>query len=305
MAAFHLGRGFQMEHKSTGLRRGWPYILMILPTFLLLGAVTFYPAFYNIWLSFRNESLRTITSSFVGLANYRRVLSDPFFWGALGRTLIYMAGSLVLRVVLGLALALLLNIPQRGRSVVRTAILLPWVLSEVIVTAMWLWILDHRTGLLNALFATVKLGPYGWLVYPGMAMGTIIMVSLWKNLAFSFLLLFAALQQIPVDLYDSGKIDGCSSAGLIRHITLPLIRPTLTIVTIMVSISAFGQFSLVYSLTGGGPLRSTELVGLYMYQQAFTFLDIGYGSAIAMVIFLINIALSLVYYYALRSESLY
>ena len=167
------------------LRRGWPYILMILPI-LTAGAVTFYPAFYNIWLSFRNESLRTITSSFVGLANYRRVLSDPFFWGALGRTLIYMAGSLVLRVVLGLALALLLNIPQRGpRSANRHP--LPWVLSEVIVTAMWLWILDHRTDC-STLFATVKLGPYGWLVYPGMAMGTIIMVSLLEKPGFQLLI---------------------------------------------------------------------------------------------------------------------
>lgn len=294
-----------MGRKSANLKQGWPYILMILPTFLLLGLVTFYPALYNIWLSFRNESLRTTVSSFVGLANYRRILSDPFFWGALGRTMIYMIASLVLRVALGLALALILNIPQKGRSLARTAILLPWVLSEIIVTAMWLWILDHRTGLLNGLLATVKLGPYGWLVYPGMAMFTVIMVSLWKNLAFSFLLLFAALQQIPLDLYDSGRIDGCSTSGLIRYITLPLIKPTVTIVTIMVSISAFGQFSLVYSLTGGGPLRSTELVGLYMYQQAFNFLDIGYGAAIAMVIFLINIALSCIYYYAMRSESLY
>lgn len=291
------------EKRTT--RKNWPYILMILPSFLLIISVTFYPALYNVMLSFRDENLRRTVSSFVGLANYQRVLADPLFWGALLRTALFMGASLILRLGLGMSLALLLNKPYKYRSLPRTAILLPWILSEIIVSAIWLWMLDHRTGLINGLLSMVNLGPYGWLAYPGLAMATLVIVALWKNLAFTFLLLLAALQGISLDLYDVGKIDGCSSMGLFRYITLPLIRPTLVIVTIMVSMSAFGQFSLVYSLTGGGPLRSTELIGVYMYQQAFNFLDIGYGAAIAMIIFLLNIVLSLVYHQALKLESIY
>jgi ABC-type sugar transport system permease subunit len=166
-------------------------------------------------------------------------------------------------------------------------------------------ILSHRTGLLNGVLSVFGIQPLGWLVYPELSMASIVIVSLWKNLAFSYLLLFAALQQIPTELYEAAKIDGCNAWQGFANLTFALIKPTLLVVVVMVSISAFGQFSIVYSLTGGGPLRTTELIGLYMYQQAFTFLDLSYGATIGVMIFVLNITLTVVYNFLLKSESLY
>lgn len=282
------------------------YLVLMLPVLLLILCVTFYPALYNIVISFRNDNLRNLSSpQFVGLRNYIRLFSDPYVWQALGRTFVYMFFSVFGRMVIGLALALLLRVPSRLRALPRTAIILPWVMSEIMVSAMWLWILNHRTGLLNGILSAMGISQVGWLVYPSLSMLSIVVVSLWKNLAFTYLLLFAALQQIPTDLYEAAKIDGCTRFKSFLHVTMPMIRPTVLIVTVMVSINAFGQFSIVYSLTGGGPLRTTELIGLYMYQQAFTFMDLSYGAAIGVVIFLLNIALTVVYNRVLKSDALY
>lgn len=281
------------------------YLLLMLPVLLLIASITLYPALYNIIVSFRDDSLRNAGAKFVGLKNYLRLLNDPNVWQALGRTFIYMLLSVAGRVTIGMLLALLLRLPSRMRTLARTSIILPWVMSEVMVSAMWLWMLNHRTGLLNGILSVFGISPVGWLVHPTLAMLSIAVVSLWKNLAFTYLLLFAALQQIPQDLYEAAKIDGCKPWQSFRNITLPLVKPTLLIVTVMVSISAFGQFSTVYSLTGGGPLRTTELIGLYMYQQAFTFLDMSYGATIGVLIFLVNIILTVVYNWVLKSEALY
>ena len=282
------------------------YLILMLPVLLLILCVTFYPALYNIVISFRNDNLRNLSSpQFVGLKNYVRLFSDPYVWQALGRTFVYMFFSVLGRMALGMALALLLRVPFRLRALPRTAIILPWVMSEIMVSAMWLWILNHRTGLLNGILSAMGISQVGWLVYPSLSMLSIVIVSLWKNLAFTYLLLFAALQQIPTELYEAAKIDGCTCLKRFLHVTMPMIRPTVLIVTVMVSINAFGQFSIVYSLTGGGPLRTTDLIGLYMYQQAFTFMDLSYGATIGVIIFLINIALTVIYNRVLRSDALY
>jgi len=126
-------------------------------------------------------------------------------------------------------------------------------------------------------------------------MGAINTVSVWKNLAFTYLLLFAALQQIPQEIYEAGKIDGCSKLQNLNHITLPMIKPTLFIVCVMVSISAFGQFTIPYAMTGGGPQRATQLIGLYMYDEAFTYSELSYGATVGVLIFVINIIMTIAY----------
>jgi ABC-type sugar transport system permease subunit len=282
------------------------YLLLMLPVLILIGSVTFYPAIYNIIISFRDDNMRNLSAaSFVGLNNYIRLFHDPFAWQALGRTFIYMFFSVTSRLVVGMIFALLLRMPSRLRVVTRTSIILPWAMSEVMVSAMWIWILNHRTGLLNGLLNIFNVPPLGWLVYPSLAMFSVVLVSLWKNLAFTYLLLFAALQQIPAELYEAAKIDGCNAWRSFINVTLSLIRPTLLVVVVMVSINSFSQFSIVYSLTGGGPLRTTELIGLYMYQQAFTFLDLSYGATIGVMMFILNMGLTVLYNFLLKSESLY
>ena len=278
------------------------YFLFVLPVLIVILAVTFYPAIYNIYISFRNESLRNASSSFVGLRNYARLFADELVWQALGRTLVYLVFSVGLRMALGLALALLFKIPSKTNVLARTTVILPWIMSEIMASSCWLWLLNHQTGLINAVLQFFGAEKVGWLVYPNLAMGSIIGVSVWKNLAYTYLLLFAALQQISVEIYEAAKIDGCTALKALTHITLPLIRPTLLVVCVTVSISAFGQFSLPYSLTGGGPQRATQLIGLYMHEQAFTYNELSYGAAIGVLIFAINIAMTLVYNRLLRQD---
>lgn len=277
--------------------------LFVLPVLIVILAVTFYPAIYNIYISFRNESLRNASAKFVGLRNYVRLIEDDLVWQALGRTMIYLIFSVALRVVLGLCLALLFKIPSKTNVLARTTIILPWIMSEIMASSCWLWLLNHQTGLINAVLQFLGMDKVGWLVYPNLAMGSIIGVSVWKNLAYTYLLLFAALQQISIDVYEAAKIDGCTAFKSLIHITLPLIRPTLLVVCVTVSISAFGQFSLPYSLTGGGPQRATQLIGLYMHEQAFTYNELSYGATIGVLIFGINIVMTLIYNRLLRQDS--
>lgn len=278
------------------------YFLFVLPVLIVILVVTFYPAAYNVFISFRNESLRNSSAEFVGMRNYVRLFQDELVWQALGRTIVYLVFSVAFRVLLGLGLALLLKVPSRMNVFTRTTIVLPWIMSEIMASSCWLWLLNHQTGLINAVLQFLGLEKVGWLVYPNLAMGSIIGVSVWKNLAYTYLLLFAALQQISVEVYEAAKIDGCTAFKALIHITLPLIRPTLLVVCVTVSITAFGQFSLPYSLTGGGPQRATQLIGLYMHEQAFTYNELSYGATIGVLIFAINIVMTLIYNRVLRQD---
>lgn len=289
--------------QSSRARLRTTYFLCVLPVLVVILCVTFYPAIYNIYISFRNDNLRNAASKFIGLKNYTRLLGDKLVWQALARTFVYLFFSVLLRVVLGLGLALLLKKPSKMNVFTRTSIVLPWIMSEVMVSSCWLWLLNHQTGLINAVLQLIGHEKVGWLVYEDLAMGSIIGVSVWKNLAYTYLLLFAALTQISPEIYEAARIDGCTAFKALLHITLPLIRPTLLVVCVMVSISAFGQFSLPYSLTGGGPQRATQLIGLYMHEQAFTYNELSYGATIGVLIFAINIVMTLVYNRVLRCET--
>lgn len=279
------------------------HFLFVLPVLVVILSVTFYPAVYNIYISFRNESLRNSGSSFVGLKNYIRLFNDRLVWQALGRTFIYLFFSVLMRVVLGIAMALLLKKPSKMNVITRTSVVLPWIMSEIMASSCWLWLLNHRTGLINAVLQFLGFEKVGWLVYGNLAMGSIIGVSVWKNLAYTYLLLFAALTQISTEIYEAATIDGCTSLKSLFYITLPMIRPTLLVVCVTVSISAFGQFSLPYSLTNGGPQRATQLIGLYMHEQAFTYNELSYGATIGVLIFVINIAMTLIYNRTLRQQA--
>ena len=225
------------------LRREIKGVAFVLPALILLVIFCIYPMIFAVRTSFFNWNM-TSEMKFVGLRNYIRLFGDTYVWQALGRTFIYMFIGASLRVLCGLGCALLLRSRSKVNMFTRTAIILPWVMSEIMVSAVWMWILNHRTGLLNGMITLLGGQAVGWLVDPILSMLSIIVASLWKNLAYSYLLLFAALQSISLDLYEASRIDGCGPFQSFRYITIPMIKPTLMVVMVMVSISAFGQFSL-------------------------------------------------------------
>ncbi|WP_019586583.1 carbohydrate ABC transporter permease [Deinococcus apachensis] len=278
-----------------------PYLL---PAFLFIALLTFIPAAYTVYLSFTNTSLLQGGARFVGFENFARLFADQSIVLVLRNTFVFVAGSVLLQIGLGVGLALLLNLPYRGRVLVRTLILATWIIPEVVVGFTWQMILaGGEYGLLNAFLAKFGLGPVLWLGTPAVALFSLILVNVWRGTAFSVILQLAALQAIPDELYEAARIDGANGRQLFRFVTLPMITPTLLINLVNNTLGTFNVTALVFALTNGGPARGTEVLALTMYNAAFKQYDLGFAAAIAMVLFAINVALVVVYVRLFRNTS--
>ncbi len=253
----------------------------VMPAVLLLAAVTIYPIIHVIYLSLHRKLLIFGISEFTGLQNYRFLLHDGRFWGALGNTAYFTALSVASEVVLGLALALLMNRAFTGKGFVRAMVLVPWAIPTVVSAKMWEWIYNGDFGILNYLLGT----KVNWLGDPFWALHAAIVMDIWKTTPFAAILFLAGLQLIPADLYSAARIDGAGPARLLWHVTLPLLKPVILIVLIFRSLDAFRVFDAVYVLTGGGPANTTETLSVYTYKVLFQTLQIGYGSALAVMVF--------------------
>ena len=272
-------------------------IVFIFPAFAFVFLFTLYPALYTAVLSFTDASLLTPAYSFVGLRNYSSLLTGQEFWANLRITLVFVLTTVVFQLVLGLGLALLTNMPKRGCVFVRTVALIAWVIPEVIVALTFKWMfIGDKYGIINYTFA--RLFPPGgveWLAHPGLAMFVAIITCVWRGTAFSMVLELAGLQSIPVHLYECASIDGATAVQGFRLITLPLLRPTMVVNLIFITLATFNVMSLVYVLTGGGPFLATEVISIAMYKEAFKFFRIGYAASMAMIMFAINLLFVIVY----------
>ena len=272
-------------------------IVFIFPAFAFVFLFTLYPALYTAVLSFTDASLLTPAYSFVGLRNYSSLLMGQEFWANLRITLVFVLTTVVFQLVLGLGLALLTNMPKRGCVFVRTVALIAWVIPEVIVALTFKWMfIGDKYGIINYTFA--RLFPPGgveWLAHPGLAMFVAIITCVWRGTAFSMVLELAGLQSIPVHLYECASIDGATAVQGFRLITLPLLRPTMVVNLIFITLATFNVMSLVYVLTGGGPFLATEVISIAMYKEAFKFFRIGYAASMAMIMFAINLLFVIVY----------
>ncbi|HZR47152.1 MAG TPA: sugar ABC transporter permease [Candidatus Manganitrophaceae bacterium] len=264
--------------------------LLLLPMGLLLTALALVPIAGVLGLSLQKRMPIFQISEFVGLANYRFLLSDPRFWSALKNTLLFTAASVSLELAIGLGIALLL---QRGSRLgpVRAVVLIPWVIPTVVTAKMWEWIYHPGFGILNYLLGT----DINWLGDPRWAMPAAIMADVWKTTPFVVILFVAGLQVIPRDLYLAALVDGASGLQIFRSITLPLLKPVILIVLLFRTLDAFRVFDTIYVLTGGGPANTTETLSIYAYKVLFQILEFGYGSALAVATFFAVMIISLVY----------
>ncbi|HXI22022.1 MAG TPA: sugar ABC transporter permease [Gemmatimonadales bacterium] len=276
-------------------RLGWR---LVTPTLGVIVAVTLFPVLWTVWESVHLHDLRMpwLGRPFVGLANYREVLTAPRFWQALGHTLFFTAASVGLETLLGLALALVMHQAFRGRGLVRAAILVPWAIPTVVSALLWRFMFDGQSGVANRVLLALGLHrPIIWFVHPATAWIPVILADVWKTTPFVALLLLAGLQQIDRSLYEAARIDGAGAWGRFRFITLPLLRPALLVALIFRTLDAFRVFDLVYVLTGGGPGTATEPVALYTFAALFQNLRFGYGSALSVIVFAITFGLALGY----------
>lgn len=270
-----------------------PY-LFLLPAFFVLGLTVFWPALQAFYLSFtKYEYDLTQSPRWIGLANFQRLWIDPVFWRTLGNTLLYLLGVVPILVVLPLALALLVNQKLRGISWFRASFYAPVVISMVVAGIAWKW-LYAGNGLFNQLLKQLGFeAGIPWLTSPDWAIFSVMAVTIWKGLGYYMVIYLAGLQSIPDELYEAAAIDG--SDGYLKHwdITIPLMRPYLVLVAVISAISATKVFEEVYIMTQGGPLNSSKTVVYYLYEQAFSDLEISYACTIGLVLFLIILSLSI------------
>ena len=275
------------------LWRPGPFVFL-LPALASIGAVAIYPVLLGLWLSFRDTTLASPTDTFIGLGNYRQIVSDSQFWNAWVHTIQFTGTSTLLETLFGLMIALVLSERFRGRGIVRAAMLVPWAIPTVVTSKMFGWLFDGQNGIVNYILRSVGLIQHNvdWYGSPDFALVTIIIADVWKTTPFMALLLLAGLQTIPTSLAEASVIDGANAWQHFWYVRLPLLTPTLLIASMFRALDAFRIFDLVYVLTGGGPADSTEVLSTLTYKNLFSALLVGYGSALSTIMFFTEIVIA-------------
>lgn len=285
-------------------REGSLGLILMAPAVLVLLIFIAYPFVLGIWYSLTDARIG-VPGNFVGLNNFIANAQNGIFQQTLKNTFVYTAITTVFKLVLGMALALLMNQNFRGRNLVRAALLLPWIIPTALSTLAWLWIFDSTYGIISWVLKSAGLinRNIAFLGDPVLAMGSVIVVNIWRGTPFFAISLLAGLQTIPQDLYEAAAIDGASAWQRFVRVTLPLIMPVLTVVTLFSIIWTFADFQLVYVLTRGGPTNSTHLLATFAYQIGMTAGELGNGAAISLWMFPFMVALVVVTLWYQRREA--
>jgi multiple sugar transport system permease protein len=276
-------------------RAAW---LFLAPALVVIGVFFFVPVVAAFALSVTDYDLYAIASpanaQFVGLANYAQLIRTPLFWTALRNTFYFAAVGAPLSLLVALVAALLVNAKLvRFKGFFRAAYFAPFVTTLVAVAIVWKYLYQPQYGLINAALAKLGIGPIDWLGDPHWAMPAIILLAVWRNFGYNMLIFIAGLQRIPMQLYEAAELDGAGAWARFRHITLPLLAPTFVFVGVITAIGFFQLFSEPYVMTGGGPLKSTLSMVLYMYEEGFRWWRLGSAAAIAFVLFAVILACTL------------
>lgn len=268
--------------------------LLLAPTWTLMLALLVLPACYVFWLSLHQSSFGQ-SATFVGVDNYVAVLSDRYFWRALANTLIVVAIVVHVEMLLGLALALLFADGVPWKPVLMAAMLAPYAVSEVGAVVIWRYLVDPEIGSLTKLLTAFGLGPIEWGVNPWHGLAVVSLISIWLHLPFTFVILYAARLALPAEVYEAARVDGATRWQQLRRITLPLLKPAIAVAMLFRYIFAFRLFSEVWLMTQGGPARSTEVVALYLYVEAFRYNRFGVATATGWIMVLVSALVAIVY----------
>jgi len=273
----------------TTSRAAW---LFITPALIILGLFFLLPVVAALVLSVTDYDLYALADirnlRFVALENYWTLLQRPLFWSALGHTVCFVVVGVPLSLMASLGAAMLLNSPlARFKPFFRTALFAPVVTTVVAVAVIWRYLFNTKYGLVNYVFDAIGIPTVDWLGDPHWAMPTIILFAVWKNFGYNMIIFMAGLQAIPGDLYEAARIDGASAFAQFRHITLPMLKPTMVMVSILTVSGYFQLFAEPYVMTEGGPLQSTTSVLYLMYEEGFKWWNLGSASAVAFILFVI------------------
>ena len=291
-----------MEPKGHAKKRELVFIvIMLLPAVALTLWQIYWPVIQGIGMAFQNYNLYNLSKiRFVGLENFKALLKpSPFnsFYGTMGNTVVYVFGSLIPQLVIGFALALLLQKRFRGRSLYQGIVFVPWALSGFIIGIMWRWMFNGSGGVINALLMKLRLvsTPVAWLSSKSTAMLSVIIANVWYGIPFFTIMITAALQSVPMDLYEAAAVDGANAFVRFRVVTLPNIKSVLVLTTLLRAIWIFNGPETIMAMTNGGPAGATEIMTSYMYNQITVGMDYGKASAVGVICLLIMIVYTILY----------
>jgi multiple sugar transport system permease protein len=283
-------------------RRVVPY-LFIAPNMIVFTVFVFVPIVFSFYMSLNEWSLIG-NPIFIGFGNYVDMAQDADFWTAFLNTLVYTVGTVPTSMALGLAAAVGLNRKLPGRALLRSIFFVPVIISLVATALIASWMFNDNYGVINNALGALGLEPVPWLSSPRWAMPSLMITTLWIRLGFNMVIYLAALQSIPTELYDAARVDGANGRRRFRHITWPLLGPTTFLLLILNVIYSLHVFDLIYVMTGGGPGFSTTVLVQYIYQQAFQESQMGYASAIGVVLYLMLLIFTVFQWWITRqSES--
>ena len=276
-------------------------VLFVLPTFIFFCVFIIWPVGYSFYLGFYEWSPLDPERYYVGLGNYKELLASAEFLRVIFNTVVFVVGDLAVVVVGSMGMAMALNQGLRWTTIFRALFYSPVVTSLVATAVVWLWILDPQYGIVNQILRAGGLPEPGWGADPLWAMPTVILTFSWREVGYFTVIYLAALQGIPTELKEAARIDGCNAWRVFVHIIFPLLMPTTFFVIVLGTIRATqNAFAVIYVMTAGGPVNATNIIVMYLYQQAFQFFRMGYASAVAYVLFAIVFLLTLLQFYALR-----
>lgn len=293
-----IGKESGVALRSKWLTEARMAYLLNAPALALILVLTIYPIVDAFWVSLHQYNLRRPgVFPFVGLQNYLILLQTSDFWNALYVTLLFTFWSTVLVLIIAVGVGLVLNEPFRGRGVMRALILLPWAMPGVVNALMWQWVFNGQVGILNgALYSLGIIDRYhAWLVEGGTMYPSLIFANVWNTFPFSTLIILAALQSVPAELYDAARVDRAGVFERFRYVTLPWLIHPILIVLILQALGGLRLFDIIYLLTGGGPGNATTTIGYAAYQTAFLDFDFGLGNAYSYIIAFLTLIIALIY----------
>jgi multiple sugar transport system permease protein len=298
-------KGFARGTRTAGRNRRGPgdlkaALLFIAPA--AIGLIVFFilPAIRGFYLSLTNYNLLK-APDFIGLTNYTRLLGDPIFWNSLKVTVYYVIINIIVQTTVAIGLALLMDRVVK-RTLTKGIILLPYFIANVVVAMVWYWMLDAQLGIVNQFLEAIGLSGQSWFGNPVLVIPTIALVNVWRHMGYTALLIYAGLQTIPKSIYEAASIDGASASKQFWKITLPLLRPVITLVLIVTVVGSFQIFDTVAVTTDGGPGNASRVLQLYIYDQGFGVNNFGYASAISVVLFIILIIVAALQFRFLRGR---
>ena len=280
-----------MAMNSGAMSRWTPY-LYVAPALLILGAFIYWPIVYSIWLSLHRWDFLLPQPDFVGLDNYRLMLTDGQFRNALWTTLVFTLVSVPPKLALALFVATLIAPPTRPHRILRAIFFMPTIMSAVAIGVIFDWMMNTEIGTFNRTLRALGLDGVRWLTDPDLAIYSIALVEVWKQFGYDVVIYAAGLQAIPVSLYEAARIDGASRRKQFRTITLPLVMPTTFFLLILSIINGFQVYTFIEVMTQGGPARATEVILYYLIRVGFESANIGLGSAVAVFLFAVLIVIT-------------